>query len=769
MDAKIESPPDGGQGKEILQQTDDAHLCEKCFELMKDLSDQSQDLADWDWRLNKSAIAARYAANLNPANLVDSVRNMRSSSKTGIFIAELGNRFRQAIDTNCTLCRLLLASKVETTSNESRDDGGGDELQGFLLRDYFLFNHRRSNPLSSRETKLGEMIFLAVVPANFDASSSEDDQKALELQTASKGCLVLTNKESEQTILNAVTVSPHFEPSVVLEWFDFCRHHHDELCQQDAASTVAIDGFRWIDCDTKMVETAQAVQPYIALSYVWGPPSPSSAPSEPEDPNADQVPLPEKLPATIEDAITVTKQLGFRYLWVDRYCINQKNPEIKLKQIQQMDLIYQNAELAIIAAAGTDERHGLPGVGGKERASARGSSVKYKNIDITSTLKDPQGVVRDSRWYTRGWTFQEGLLSRRRLVFTEEQVYFECNAMNCFESISGSLTSLSERDNTRAATFMRPGLFESHRRRTTSAVGAKRVRSVEEMDFSALFDSYLIWSQQYSARNLSFDGDSMNAFLGLIHKIEKIPKPLLQHWAIPYPHSDHKLDPLHAFAEALSWRHKYSCWDDDASKRPRRRTEFPSWSWVGWASEIVYPTKDALVEERLYGENIEITRFRNREMTLGETGRGSKWSADKKVSYGVLSSNNRVLTIHSRVIQASDLSYDAQTKQWKLYGHPATVAMSQGPPTEDEFYEQLRQDKQWACVLLGSASSQMVQVITALILERSDDDDSYVRSGLLIAKMPAMSWTGRLMKTAFQDLTREAKSMASQFQTFNIK
>jgi hypothetical protein len=30
-----------------------------------------------------------------------------------------------------------------------------------------------------------------------------------------------------------------------------------------------------------------------------------------------------------------------------------------------------------------------------------------------------------SRWSKRGWTFQEALLSKRRLYFTEQQVYFE--------------------------------------------------------------------------------------------------------------------------------------------------------------------------------------------------------------------------------------------------------------------------------------------------------------------------------------------------------
>jgi hypothetical protein len=30
-------------------------------------------------------------------------------------------------------------------------------------------------------------------------------------------------------------------------------------------------------------------------------------------------------------------------------------------------------------------------------------------------------------WSSRGWNFQEGTLSRRRLVFTEAQLYFQCN------------------------------------------------------------------------------------------------------------------------------------------------------------------------------------------------------------------------------------------------------------------------------------------------------------------------------------------------------
>jgi hypothetical protein len=35
---------------------------------------------------------------------------------------------------------------------------------------------------------------------------------------------------------------------------------------------------------------------------------------------------------------------------------------------------------------------------------------------------DLQSTIAKSTWSTHGWTFQEAVLSRRRLVFTEDQI-----------------------------------------------------------------------------------------------------------------------------------------------------------------------------------------------------------------------------------------------------------------------------------------------------------------------------------------------------------
>src|SRR4051794_41136329 len=43
---------------------------------------------------------------------------------------------------------------------------------------------------------------------------------------------------------------------------------------------------------------------------------------------------------------------------------------------------------------------------------------------LISTLENSRITISNSEWATRGWTYREGVLSNRRLVFTEQQVYW---------------------------------------------------------------------------------------------------------------------------------------------------------------------------------------------------------------------------------------------------------------------------------------------------------------------------------------------------------
>jgi hypothetical protein len=64
---------------------------------------------------------------------------------------------------------------------------------------------------------------------------------------------------------------------------------------------------------------------YIALSYCWGPqtlkPFATTTYANIKDRKLG-IPL-EQLPQTFQDAITITRGFGIRYLWIDTLCILQ--------------------------------------------------------------------------------------------------------------------------------------------------------------------------------------------------------------------------------------------------------------------------------------------------------------------------------------------------------------------------------------------------------------------------------------------------------------
>ncbi|KAF2030740.1 heterokaryon incompatibility, partial [Setomelanomma holmii] len=89
---------------------------------------------------------------------------------------------------------------------------------------------------------------------------------------------------------------------------------------------------------------------YVALSYVWG--------------SASQYMLTEDnleilmkrggvekrhLTASVRDAIHLTAKLGERYLWVDALCIVQDAQVIRSQTLRDMDCIYAQSTLTVVA------------------------------------------------------------------------------------------------------------------------------------------------------------------------------------------------------------------------------------------------------------------------------------------------------------------------------------------------------------------------------------------------------------------------------------
>ena len=141
----------------------------------------------------------------------------------------------------------------------------------------------------------------------------------------------------------------------------------------------------------------------------------------------ENTPLPNGLPRTIEDAIYLTKKLGFDYVWIDALCIVQDDPpEEKNKSLKRMDAIYNCSALTIVAASGRHADVGIPGIGPRRTNAPYVESIDRMSISTMSPSYTDLENSHSLTWNTRGWTFQEKILAKRLLLFTDYQVYFKC-------------------------------------------------------------------------------------------------------------------------------------------------------------------------------------------------------------------------------------------------------------------------------------------------------------------------------------------------------
>jgi hypothetical protein len=271
-----------------------------------------------------------------------------------------------------------------------------------------------------------------------------------------------------------------------------CMRLHDGTCTHDGLPDTSL---RVIDCASRALCKIVPGAPYVCLSYVWG---------IADIAKNDCTKLPKVLPKTIEDSIWVTLQLGIPYLWVDRYCINQQNAIEKHQLITNMDTIYRGAVLTIIAAAGDGPDNGLPGIDGTPRRQCYSHIVGNDGREIIGLGVSSE--IQNSVWNTRGWTYQEVVLSRRRLVFTASQMYFQCNAMFCIESLSSHGISSASLNLSSNKTRMRLSheILVAFPNLSTTPTPRALYKQIEE----------------YCPRRLSFDNDIIKAFLGIINAFE---------------------------------------------------------------------------------------------------------------------------------------------------------------------------------------------------------------------------------------------------------
>ncbi|OBT39234.1 hypothetical protein VE00_09925 [Pseudogymnoascus sp. WSF 3629] len=309
--------------------------------------------------------------------------------------------------------------------------------------------------------------------------------------------------------------------------------------------------FRLVDLELGCVKDASLDERYIALSYVCNLPSMFTLRKD----NAERMYVEgylERIRAdllkTINDAIDLVQAVGERYLWVDSLCLIGDNEGDIALGVRIMNSVFQGSYFTIVAASGVDANAGLWGAVGSDAKE----KVVQQNPEVGIDLKTR---LSKSEYSKRGWTLQELTLSRRALVFIDNRFFFRCQEVNWDQTSSA--------DNL-------PSLVEGE-------ANESRICGIPDPldNVSPCLSAYLELFEEYSRRELRYDGDALRGFYGLI-------RPLFAGMKTP---SVEGLPGYYVNAFMLFTSPRANL---------RRRPDFASFSWTGWAGELKWPRENLI-------------------------------------------------------------------------------------------------------------------------------------------------------------------------------
>lgn len=359
------------------------------------------------------------------------------------------------------------------------------------------------------------------------------------------------------------------------------RLDHGFFCSgTNTLSSRQMSVFRLIDVTAKAVKEFRNIKlsslRYAALSYVWGGPQPvtlqRATASDMQQPGSLSSDL---VPHTIRDAMTFAASLGVFYIWIDAVCIIQDDDEDKEIQLGNISSVYRYALFTVAVADGRSVNAGLPGV--RVPRVSRQIEVSLPNTgkgapkSLLTTLTPRQEsylpVTEQCVWSTRAWTLQEHALSRRVIVFMDQQIFWHC-----------SQARLSE---------------ETH---SESSLGKPSWLSMQDVSMLNTFDQHTdLWRmlqiliRNFFIRNLTRPGDAHDAFSGILDEMEiRTGETFL--WGIRNSDFEHGLCwlPFSPYPPA-----RRSCLTSRKVTSLKRQVLFPSWSWLGWGGHHI-PTEYGL-------------------------------------------------------------------------------------------------------------------------------------------------------------------------------
>jgi hypothetical protein len=273
------------------------------------------------------------------------------------------------------------------------------------------------------------------------------------------------------------------------------------------------------------------------------------------------------LPRTFCDAIIVTRNLGFRYLWIDSLCILQDSRADWLSESTRMAEYYKNSIVTIAADDSTGDQDGFlhPRVP-MSPAPVRipviipGKISGYADLSLQDFSYPDRDEHASSPLNRRAWTLQEDVLPPRTLHYASHQISWECQYHQRMES-DASVFKQDVQMTSQKRHFLHPESSENTYTYTP------------ENAWYRILDNYL-------ARKMTDEKDKLPAISGLAREI----------------------------AVQTGWRYYAGLWDGDMLQgllwnvhgmgKLLETYRAPSWSWASLdIIESTRPSKRGSIEQ----------------------------------------------------------------------------------------------------------------------------------------------------------------------------
>jgi hypothetical protein len=252
------------------------------------------------------------------------------------------------------------------------------------------------------------------------------------------------------------------------QWLRTCVEEHEPAPTRSSSSPVErparlleVRYEEGLEC-VRVVLTESEMPSFAALSYCWGP---TSAVWKTNTQNYARrqswFPV-AQLAQTIQDACSITHELGLRHVWIDSICILQDDEVDWSREAAKMGSVYSLAQVSIAGASAADAQAGLFNSKSTDHISDHMSEGGHFMSKITSTLSDGrvsnlylcsnrvfarsrqyEPLVESGPWAKRAWTYQEEILSSRILYYTDKQLFWQC--AHCEECEDGPISPRHQR------------------------------------------------------------------------------------------------------------------------------------------------------------------------------------------------------------------------------------------------------------------------------------------------------------------------------------